>query len=117
MPQSPDDGTAQAHSESSLARLETRLRRDLELLTLPPAKDWLEPRVHPHYGPVLDVAIFGAGMAGLAAAFALKCKAVRGLRVFDRAAEGFEGPWATIARMETLRSPRSSPARRSASPA
>ena len=57
------------------------------------------------YGPVLDVAIIGAGMAGLAAAFALKCLAVRSLRVFDRAPEGFEGPWATTARMETLRSP------------
>ena len=44
-------------------------------------------------------------MAGLAAAFALKCLAVRGLCVFDRAPEGFEGPWATTARMETLRSP------------
>ena len=92
-------------SETSLAGLEARFRRDLELLTLPPAKDWLEPRVHPQYGPVLDAAIIGAGMAGLAAAFALKCQAVRSLCVFDRAPEGFEGPWATTARMETLRSP------------
>lgn len=92
-------------SDMSLAALETRFRRDLELLTLPPAKDWLEPRVHPQYGQVADVAIIGAGMAGLAAAFALKCLAVRSLRVFDRARQGFEGPWATTARMETLRSP------------
>ena len=92
-------------SETSLAGLEARFRRDLELLTLPPAKDWLEPRVHPQFGPVLDAAIIGAGMAGLAAAFALKCQAVRSLCVFDRAPEGFEGPWATTARMETLRSP------------
>ena len=93
------------NSEDSLAGLEARVRRDLELLTLPPAKDWLEPRVHPQYGPVLDVAVIGAGMAGLSVAFALKCLAVRGLKVFDRAPEGFEGPWATTARMETLRSP------------
>ena len=79
-------------SDASLAGLEARFRRDLELLTLPPAKDWLEPRVHPQYGPVLDVAIIGAGMAGLAAAFALKCQAVRSLRVFDRAPEGFGRP-------------------------
>jgi len=91
--------------ESSLSSLEARFRRDLELLTLPPAKDWLEPRAHPQYGQVADVAIIGAGMAGLSAAFALKCQAVRGLRVFDRAPEGLEGPWATTARMETLRSP------------
>jgi cation diffusion facilitator CzcD-associated flavoprotein CzcO len=89
---------------ASLAGLEVRLRRDLDLLTLPPAKDWLEPRTHPDY-PVLDVAIIGAGMAGLAAAFALKCQAVRSLRLFDRAPQGREGPWATNARMETLRSP------------
>src|SRR3954471_9506376 len=92
-------------SEISLAGLEARFRRDLELLTLPPAKDWLESHVHPQYGPVLDVAIIGAGMAGLSAAFALKCQALRSLRVFDRAPEGLEGPWATTARMETLRSP------------
>src|SRR5262249_12828269 len=88
--------------EISLAGLEARFARDLELLTLPPAKDWLEPRVHPQYGKVLDAAIIGAGMAGLSAAFALKCQAVRNLRVFDRARQGFEGPWATTARMETL---------------
>jgi FAD-dependent urate hydroxylase len=92
-------------TEDSLAALEARVRRDLDLLTLPPAKDWLEPRVHPQHGPVLDVAIVGAGMAGLSVAFALKCLAVRSLMVFDRSPPGFEGPWATTARMETLRSP------------
>ena len=90
---------------SSLAELEARLRRDVELLVLPPAKDWLEPRTHPECGAVLDVAVIGAGMSGLAAAFALKCLAIRSLRMFDRSPEGFEGPWATYARMETLRSP------------
>src|SRR5436305_6702177 len=72
---------------------------------MPPTKDWLEPRTHPAYGPVLDVAVIGAGMSGLAAAFALKCLAVRSLKRFDRSPAGFEGPWATFARMETLRSP------------
>jgi cation diffusion facilitator CzcD-associated flavoprotein CzcO len=90
---------------ASLAELEARFRRDLELLVMPPAKDWLEPRTHPDYGPVLDVAVIGAGMSGLSAGFALKCLAIRGLRVFDRSPAGFEGPWATFARMETLRSP------------
>jgi cation diffusion facilitator CzcD-associated flavoprotein CzcO len=90
---------------ATLAELEARFARDLDLLTLPPDKDWLEPRVHPDYGPVLDVAVIGAGMSGLSAAFALKCLAVRSLRVFDRSPAGFEGPWATFARMETLRSP------------
>jgi cation diffusion facilitator CzcD-associated flavoprotein CzcO len=90
---------------ATLAELEARLRRDFELLVLPPTKDWLEPRVHPDYGPVFDVAVIGAGMSGLSAAFALKCLAVRSLRMFDRSPAGFEGPWATFARMETLRSP------------
>jgi FAD-dependent urate hydroxylase len=89
----------------SLAELEARFKRDLELLTIPPVKEWIEPRTHPQYGPVLDVAIVGAGMAGLAAAFACKRLGISNLRVFDRAPAGFEGPWATYARMEVLRSP------------
>ena len=32
---------------------------DLELLVMPPTKDWLEPRTHPAYGPVLDAAVIG----------------------------------------------------------
>jgi hypothetical protein len=92
--------TASDPGPATLAALEARLRRDFALLTL--AKDWLEPRTHPEHGPVLDVAIVGAGMAGLSAAFALKCVAVRALRVFDGGDAGFEGPWATYARMETL---------------
>ena len=48
MTQISDQGPA------SLAELEARFARDLGLLTLPPSKDWLEPRVHPSLGPVLD---------------------------------------------------------------
>ena len=33
---------------ASLAALEARLRRDFELLGLPPAKDWLGPRYGRH---------------------------------------------------------------------
>src|SRR5258708_9547722 len=44
-------------------------------------------------------------MSGLSAAFALNCLAIRARRVFDRSPAGFEGPWASFARMETLRSP------------
>jgi cation diffusion facilitator CzcD-associated flavoprotein CzcO len=99
-------GAAADHGPGSLAELEARLRRDLELLTIPPAKQWLEPRTHPQYGAALDVAIVGAGMAGLSAALALKCLGVRNLRMFDRSPEDFEGPWATYARMEVLRSPK-----------
>jgi FAD-dependent urate hydroxylase len=90
---------------ASLEELEARLKRDFELLVMPSTKDWLEPREHPEFGPALDVAVIGAGMSGLAAAFVLKCLAIRSLKMFDRSPAGFEGPWATFARMETLRSP------------
>lgn len=85
---------------SSLAELEARLARDLDLLILP-APEWSPP-----HGDLLDVAIVGAGMAGLTAAFALQRLGIRNIRLFDRAPEGLEGPWATYARMETLRSPK-----------
>jgi cation diffusion facilitator CzcD-associated flavoprotein CzcO len=96
----PDPGPA------SLAELEARFARDLDVLAIPPAKQWLAPKTHPQWGPVLDVAIVGAGMAGLAAALALKCLGVRNLSLFDRSPDGLEGPWATYARMEVLRSPK-----------
>lgn len=89
----------------SLAELEALIARDLELLQ-EPAKDWVPERVHPRFGPMLDVAIVGGGMAGLAAGFRLRRLGLRRVRIFDRNPEGFAGPWATFARMETLRSPK-----------
>ena len=86
----------------SIAELEGRIARDLELLLILPTKAWLQPQSHPQWGPLLDVAIIGAGMAGLSAAFALKRLGVCNVRVFDRSPTGFEGPWATFARMHTL---------------
>jgi FAD-dependent urate hydroxylase len=101
----PESIAANDPGPRSLAELEARFTRDLDLLAIPPSKEWLEPRVHPEYGSVLDVVIVGAGMAGLSAAFACKRLGISNLRVFDRAPKGFEGPWATYARMEVLRSP------------
>ena len=86
-----------------LAALERRLARDLECLGWP-ARAWMPPCTH-EGEPVLEVAIVGAGQAGLAAAAALAQQGIRAV-VFDRAPAGFEGPWATTARMETLRSPK-----------
>ncbi len=88
-----------------LAALERRLRQDLEFLGLP-AEDWLQRRSD---DPVLDVAIVGAGMSGLAAAAALRLAGVQRVRVFDRNPPGQEGPWVTHARMQTLRSPKHLP--------
>jgi cation diffusion facilitator CzcD-associated flavoprotein CzcO len=86
-----------------LAALEARLRQDLAWLDLP-AKPWVPPRLHDGE-PVLDVAVIGGGMAGMAACAMLTQLGI-GARIFDRAPAGFEGPWATTARMETLRSPK-----------
>ncbi|MGH8796060.1 MAG: SidA/IucD/PvdA family monooxygenase [Caldimonas sp.] len=86
-----------------LDALTARLREDLGWLELPPGH-WMPP-IRKDGHDVLDVAIIGGGMAGLAAAAALKHLGIAA-PVFDRAPAGYEGPWATTARMETLRSPK-----------
>ena len=86
-----------------LPALEARLRQDLSWLEIP-AKNWVTPRLVDGR-QVLDVAIIGGGMAGLAAAASLKHLGIEA-PIFDQAPEGYEGPWATTARMETLRSPK-----------
>ena len=88
-----------------MARLEAALARDFERLNHPPA-DWVPPRTGPDGERMVDVAIVGGGMCGLAAAFALRRIGVSNLRQVDRSPEGREGPWRTYARMETLRSPK-----------
>ena len=45
-------------------------------------------------------------MAGLVLTFSLLRNGIRNIRCLDRNPEGFEGPWVTYARMETLRSPK-----------
>ncbi len=87
---------------SGLTALEARLREDLERLCLP-AEDWLARAAD---DPILDVAIIGGGMSGLAAAAQLRLLGVRNIRVFDRNPVGEAGPWVTHARMESLRSPK-----------
>lgn len=90
-------------SATGLRALEARLRQDLAWLELP-ARRWVPERTFRDQ-PVLDVAIIGGGMAGLAAAASLAHLGV-GAVIFDQSPRGFEGPWATTARMETLRSPK-----------
>ncbi len=82
--------------------------RDLELLGLPP-KPWIPGRAGPGGAPVLDVAVIGAGMYGIAAAAALWLKGIHRVVMLDRAPAGQEGPWVTYARMQTLRSPKHLP--------
>lgn len=94
---------AQAVQALGLEALERRLAYDLECLQLP-APRWTPLREHEGQ-LVADVAIIGAGMAGLALAAALQHRGMA-TAVYDEAAPGWEGPWATTARMETLRSPK-----------
>jgi len=88
---------------AGLEALEARLQQDLAWLDLP-AKPWVKPRVS-NGEAVIDVAIIGGGMAGLALAAELRHLGVAAV-IFDQSVAGYEGPWATTARMETLRSPK-----------
>jgi cation diffusion facilitator CzcD-associated flavoprotein CzcO len=90
---------------TSLGELEHRVRDDLAALCLPPA-NWVVPRAPVNGQPVHDVVVIGGGMCGLVAGFALIGAGIRNIRMFDRSPAGFEGPWLTYARMETLRSPK-----------
>lgn len=87
----------------NLAELEARVRDDLACLCTPSA-GWVVPaggteKVH-------DVVIIGGGMCGMVASFAFLSGGISNIRIFDRSPAGFEGPWLTFARMETLRSPK-----------
>ena len=88
-----------------LKALENEVKRDLQRLNWP-APDWVLPSTAPEGGPVLDALIVGGGMCGQTAAFALMREGVRNFRIVERKPAGLEGPWATFARMDTLRSPK-----------
>ena len=87
-----------------LAALELRLAHDLLCLGWP-AKPWMPAQPDVDGLAVLDVAIIGAGQAGMAAAACLAQNGIQAV-LLDRQPQGQEGPWATTARMETLRSPK-----------
>ena len=93
----------QQDSFYGLEALEARFKQDLAYLDLP-AKPWMIKKTLGDT-PVLDVAIIGAGMAGLTVGTALSHLGIKPV-LFDRAPAGHEGPWVTTARMETLRSPK-----------
>ncbi|MBO9538324.1 NAD(P)/FAD-dependent oxidoreductase [Herbaspirillum sp.] len=92
-----------AAAPQGLAALEARLRQDLEWLALP-GKAWT-PQTERDGRAVVDVAIIGGGQAGMAASVALSHLGIPNV-IYDRSPKDFEGPWATTARMETLRSPK-----------
>jgi cation diffusion facilitator CzcD-associated flavoprotein CzcO len=88
-----------------LNSLAAAAREELSRLNFPPP-NWVPPTEGPDGRPLLDVLVVGGGMCGQTAAFALMREGVRHLRCIDRAPHGREGPWATFARMDTLRSPK-----------
>ncbi|MEX3633378.1 NAD(P)-binding domain-containing protein [Paraburkholderia sp. BR14320] len=96
--------TTPFHAAAGLNALEARLREDLAWLELP-APSWVPARTSAGQR-VLDVAIIGAGMAGLTASAELRLLGIDNQRLFDQAPAGQEGPWITYARMQTLRSPK-----------
>ncbi|HBO23978.1 MAG TPA: transmembrane oxidoreductase [Providencia sp.] len=85
-----------------LLALEEQIRLDLQYLNLPIATWSLSNKDSLNQ---IDVAIIGAGMSGVTAAFALKLRGIDAT-VFDQAKTGKEGPWQKPALMETLRSPK-----------
>jgi cation diffusion facilitator CzcD-associated flavoprotein CzcO len=92
-------------AEAALARLGEQARRDLAVLAHPSAA-WVRPLVDAGGQHVYDVVIVGAGQAGLIVGLALKREGVRNVLLLDRNPAGYEGPWDTFARMETLRTPK-----------
>lgn len=90
---------------TGLAELEQRVHDELACLCHPPA-NWVVPSAGDGQEKVHDVVVIGGGMCGLVASFALIGVGIANIRIFDRSPAGFEGPWLTYARMETLRSPK-----------
>ena len=71
-----------------------------------PERHWVAPHRSADGQPILNVLIVGAGQAGIAIAFALLRDHVDGVLCIDMMPEGQEGPWLSLARMTTLRTPK-----------
>jgi cation diffusion facilitator CzcD-associated flavoprotein CzcO len=104
LPAVPLQTLSSPRNQPALEALAAEARRDLERLNYP-APNWVQGTAAAD-DPTLDVLVVGAGMCGQTAGFALLREGVRKIRVIDAAARGDEGPWATYARMLTLRSPK-----------
>lgn len=80
------------------SNFQQRLIQEFEYINFP-EESWVEPSQNQ-----FDVVVIGAGMAGLAVAFAIKRLGISKIKLFDKSPKGYEGPWVTYARMPTLRS-------------
>ncbi len=94
-----------APASDALARLASRVERELELLSYP-NRSWLRARRTAVGQSIYDVLIVGAGQGGLATAFGLMRERVENLLVIDENALDRAGPWRNFARMQTLRTPK-----------
>jgi cation diffusion facilitator CzcD-associated flavoprotein CzcO len=100
-----DERAARREDPAGLVALEARVAHDLACLNYPPP-DWVPPTPGPDGVPMTDVLVAGGGMCGQTVAYALRRDGVGRQRTIDARTEGLEGPWATFARMEMLRSPK-----------
>lgn len=91
-------------SAARLQALGERARSDLAQMAYP-SRGWVRPLDTP-LKPVYDVLIVGAGQSGLAAGLALRRDGVTNILLVDQSPAGWEGPWETYARMQTLRTPK-----------
>ncbi|HYF60932.1 MAG TPA: NAD(P)/FAD-dependent oxidoreductase [Burkholderiaceae bacterium] len=96
---------ARREDPAALRALEARVAHDLACLNYPPP-GWVPETAGPDGAPMLDVVVAGGGMCGQTAAYALRREGVARLRTLDARDVGLEGPWASFARMEMLRSPK-----------
>ena len=94
-----------AHHSQGLINLEKKLTKEFEWIHFPGVPFGSSESSNSSLSqPILDVAIIGGGMAGLAAAGALYKEGIFNVQLFDENSQGLEGPWLTYARMKTLRS-------------
>ena len=98
-------GVATERRPDRLEQLARKAREDLAFLNVP-AANWVLPTVAAEGRTPLDVLVVGGGFCGQTVGYALMRDGIRNHRIVDRAVRGEEGPWATFARMEILRSPK-----------
>jgi cation diffusion facilitator CzcD-associated flavoprotein CzcO len=87
---------------AGLEALARRARDELALFDYPD-RAWVTPVRDRNGDPVHNVLVAGGGQNGLGIAFALRRERIDGVTVLDENPPGQEGPWATYARMLTLR--------------
>lgn len=86
-------------TEINLSTATERARRAINLLGKAP-DNWVADQGADH-----DVTIIGGGQSGIAIGFALQRAGVHRFAIFDKASEGASN-WNTVARMKTLRTPK-----------